>query len=277
METDTYIVTGATGSIGRAIVAGLLERAPAPCRIVGAVRRPDALAQYAAALPRRDGVEIEAATLRLDSAASVRELAATAAARRWRVKALIHNAGTMPGPMILTGDGFEAATQTNFLAPALLTRLLLPLMTEGAVVVATTSMTRRIVRIRPDWDERSRLHHGRFTTYGRSKLMLACLATRLSEELAPRGIRANCTDPGIVDSAMLRMGNAVVDRLADHLFRPLVYTPAQGAAPALEAVFSPLTGHLFTLHSHSPLPRRWLRHWHVVAEAIDKFDARTRT
>ena len=124
--------------------------------------------------------------------------------------------------------------------------ILLPLMDEGSAVVFTTSMTRHIVRRRADWQQRAIEHHGRFTTYGRSKLMLTDFARSLARELAPRGIRVNCSDPGIVDSGIITMGNPFVDRLADIFFRPIIHSPARGARGAIRAALdSDATGRIF--------------------------------
>ncbi len=115
-------------------------------------------------------------------------------------------------------------------------------------------MTRRIARFRRDWDQLAIKRHSRFVTYGRSKKMITAYALDLSRRLSPRGIRVNCSDPGIVDSAIITLGHPVIDRLSNLLFRPLIYTPAQGAAPAIAALTSPHTARIFTLRRSRPIP-----------------------
>ena len=255
MKGLTYIVTGATGGIGKAITEGLI--AGGAGRVILACRNTAKAQSLIASLDRRD-TELEAIQLDLESFDSVRRCAAEVAERGYMVDGLFNNAGTMPGEMRLTADGYESATQTNFLATALFTRLLLPAVADGGGIVFTTSMTRRIARLRDDWRERAVTHHHRFTTYGRSKLMLTHFALDLSRELAPRGIRVNCSDPGIVDSAIITMGNRAIDYLSDKIFRPAISTPAQGAAPALAAMSADVTGCIFTLRGHSPIPASYL-------------------
>lgn len=247
----TYIVTGATGGIGKAITEGLTARGAG--RVILACRNLAKARKVIGSLDPGSTV-LEAKELDLESFESVRKFAAEIIAEGVSIDGLFNNAGTMPGEMRLTADGYESATQTNFLSTALLTRLLLPAMNEGCAILFTTSMTRRISRLRADWKERAVNHHHRFTTYGRSKLMLTHFALDLSKELAPRDIRVNCSDPGIVDSAIITMGNSAVDYLCDKFFRPVISTPCEGASPALRAMTDNVSGHIFTLKKQFPIP-----------------------
>lgn len=249
--TETYIVTGATGGIGRAIVEGLISQGAS--HVILACRNI-AKANLMIESLEAGTTTLEARQLDLMDSTSVCRFAEKIVAEQFQIKALFNNAGIMPGGVTLSPDRHEAATQTNFLSTMMLTEQLLPAITPGAAIIFTTSMTRRIARFRPDWAERAISHHGRFTTYGRSKKMLTAYALLLSQRLAPAGIRVNCSDPGIVDSAIITMGNRIIDRLSALLFRPLIYTPKQGATPALAAMKSPLTAHIFTLHSFHPIP-----------------------
>lgn len=265
MIEGACIVTGATGGIGKAITRGLLDRGAG--RVILACRNEDKCLRMIEAMGESRGA-LEFMSLDLESFASVRHFAESCASRGMSIAALFNNAGTMPGGVNMTEDGFESATQTNFLATGLLTELLLPLMPQGASIVFTTSMTRRIVKLRDDWRQRSVEHHGRFTTYGRSKLMLTHYALDLSLRLAERGITVNCSDPGVVDSAIMTMGNCIVDKLADMIVRPVISTPEQGAAPALDAVESGLTGRIFTHAGNKPIPADYQRNpLHAIPSA----------
>lgn len=255
-EGDVYIVTGATGGIGRAITEGLVRKGAG--KVILACRNLRKAEDLIASLSAGNTM-LEAMELDLESMDSVRQFSSAIRARGISVDGLFNNAGTMPGEMRLTADGYESATQTNWLATALLTQLLLPAIADGGGIVFTTSMTRRIARLRSDWRQRAVNHHHRFTTYGRSKLMLTHFALDLADKLGIRGIRVNCSDPGIVDSAIITMGNKIIDYLSDRLFRPVISTPAQGAAPALAAMEANVTGAIFTSRGHSPIPSAYLR------------------
>ena len=252
-----YIVTGATGGIGRAIVEGLI-RDHAPCRIIMAVRNTSRGESLAATLHRPDSVSVDVMPLDLASLDSVRRFAATLTDSGTRVTALLNNAGVMPGGVTVTADGLEIATQTNFVSTALLTHLLLPVIDDDGAIVFTTSVTRYLPRLRRDWARLAIRRHQRFVTYGRSKLMLTHYALHLAESLKERGIRVNCSDPGVADTGIIGLGHPLIDRLADLLVRPIIHTPAQGAAPALRALTADTTATILTYQGNSPIPRRWL-------------------
>lgn len=248
-STDTYIVTGATGGIGGALVEALMHRRVPhiilACRDIGRARQ--LIDRLSASTD--SSTTLTAMHLDLTSMASVDRFAEQFLSMKLPLKALLNNAGTMPGGVHVTADGYEEATQTNFLAPVRLTRRLLPAMSAGSSIVFTTSMTRHMVRLRNDWRQHAiacRHPLRRFTVYGRSKLMLTLYARLLSDELAPRGIQVNCSDPGIADTAIIKMNNRIIERLSELFFRPLINTPGQGAEPALRALDSSAQATIFT-------------------------------
>lgn len=254
VNQDTYIVTGATGGIGKALVKELVNRNVA--RVILACRNTALASQLIADY---NGADTKLLTIHLDleSFDSVIAFADEVKSRGYMVKALLNNAGTMPGEVRITSDGYESATQTNFLSTMLLTELLLPTLRDGSAIVFTTSMTRRIAAFHENWDVLSKRHHNRFVTYGRSKKMLTAYAALLSDRLRNKGNRVNCSDPWIVDSGIINMGNRIIDNLSSRLFRPLIYTPAQGASSAIAAMDSELTGTIFSLRKTDAISAKY--------------------
>lgn len=231
-ENDSvHIVTGATGGLGRAIIAGLVEQGVQDivlaCR--NAEKSKTLIAEY------KGRARLTHIPLDLMSLESVRAFADEIHRRGYHIQALINNAGVLPERHTLSHDGQEAAMQTNYTATRLLTELLLDRMTTGSHIVLTTSLTRHITR----------LPLGRFTRYGLSKRKLHQWGLRLARELEPRGIIVALADPGAANTAMISMGCRPIDYLADRLARPLMSTPEQGAEPALMAAKADTTGLLF--------------------------------
>ncbi len=263
MNIPAHIVTGATGGIGSAIVEALVARQAA--RVILAVRNLQSgirLAErYAGAVTR-----VEVAECDLSSFRSVREFAGYIKENHIPVAALINNAGMLARQKAVTVDGYEATMQVNFLSPALLSHLLVSEMTAGSSIIFTTSFMRRIGYIEPDWQGLSIHHFNRFVVYSWSKLMLAQYAREIAPELSREGIRVNCTDPGIVNTEILRLGCAPVDWLADRVLRPFISTPAYAARATMAALDSPLTGQVFTPSSHSPIAMRDYRR--ISANAV---------
>lgn len=248
ISRDAYIVTGATGNIGRAIVNELITRKVPniilACRNVEHARQM--IEEFA---PHADSTTITAIHLDLTSMASVDKFAEQFLSMGLPLKALLNNAGTMPCGINITPDDYEEATQTNYLATIRLTRRLIPAMSSGSSIIFTTSMLRHFVRICDDWEQlstASRHPLRRFIVYGRSKLMLTHYAKQLSDELNPRGIRVNCSDPGIVDSPILDMKSSILNRLSKILLYPFFNTPTQGAKPVIKAMLSDVNAAIFT-------------------------------
>ena len=79
-------------------------------------------------------------------------------------------------------------------------------------------------------------------TYSRSKSALTHFAMYMAH--CYTSLNINCADPGVVDSDMITM-HRWYDRIADHLFRPLISTPAQGAQALLTALNTTESGLLF--------------------------------
>lgn len=256
MNTEVYIVTGATGAIGRSIVEMLIKEKAS--HVILACRNSTKAERVIAELSICGDTTLEFMPLDLELLTSVKQFCKNFSQCGYRVKALFNNAGTMPKDLSITADGLESATQTNYVATWLLTKGLLKFMDEGSRIIFTTSLTRYIVRLRSDWKRHAIAHHHRFTTYGRSKLMLTQAALQLSRQLQEKGIKVNCSDPGIVDSDMIKMGHKIIDTLCDRFFRPYISTPAQGAQAALNAYHSALSGYIFTKKKHKPIKdRNW--------------------
>lgn len=264
-DSAIYIVTGATGSIGTEIARALVTQGKAVMLACRNMRKADALKKELEA--SGCGGEILTGELMLDSLAGIRSFADYVKSLRRQVAALINNAGVMCRYRSVTADGFEQTLAVNYLGTVLLTELLLPAVVDCGSVTFTTSITRKIHSLRePILDEPTR-KFAQLGTYGRSKLALTHYALYLSQrsDVAQRGIRVNCADPGVVNTSMITM-QRWYDPLANVFFRPFISTPAQGASSALSAMSSDASGQIFK-HRHTP---------HPIAADLRKSDAALR-
>lgn len=257
MNPSCYIVTGAGGSIGLAIAEELARQGK---WVIMACRN------LFKDTPQRDRLNTQydgrVSIMQLDLA-SLDNIAAFAQRihdEGITVQALINNAGVMCKHFSLTRDGYETTIGVNFIGTYLLTRLLIPSMTQGSNIVFTTSMTRYIGSVDKRFFEATEASYARFKYYSRSKLAITLLTAHMASRLAERGIRVNATDPGVVNSNMIHM-DAWFDPLADRFFRPLISTPAQGAIGAIAAATTTdVTQAIFKRERHNPIPQRIKRH-----------------
>jgi NAD(P)-dependent dehydrogenase (short-subunit alcohol dehydrogenase family) len=197
----------------------------------------------------------------LASLDGVRALADQVRADNDRLDVLVNNAGVgfgaPGGERQLSKDGHELRFAVNFLAPVLLTRLLLPLLRESAParVVNVASLGQEPI----DFGdlEMNRRYDG-VTAYRRSKLALVAYGFDLAEELRGDGVAVNSLHPATyMDTAMVRESRV----------EP-ASTVERGAAATLRLVTEDVgTGHFFNgtrearakPQAYDPAARRQLR------------------
>jgi NAD(P)-dependent dehydrogenase (short-subunit alcohol dehydrogenase family) len=160
------------------------------------------------------------------------------------LKAIANNAGIMNRHFQQIADGTELTIAVNYKNTRLLNELLIDSVAEGGVIAFTSSLTRFMYHKGETVDNLSADQFHQLRTYGLSKRMLTDYARELSVRLAPKGVRVNCADPGIVDSSMITMSRWY-DPLANIFFRPFIRSPRHGAIPMLRALQSHLTAKIF--------------------------------
>jgi NAD(P)-dependent dehydrogenase (short-subunit alcohol dehydrogenase family) len=152
----------------------------------------------------------------LASLADIRRFAAELNADYDRIDLLVNNAGIGTGPddapRETSADGYERRFAVNYLAPFLLTRLLLDRIRAAA--------PSRIVNVASDGQEpldfdnvMLETGYSGYWAYCRSKVALVMMTLDLAEELKDVGVTANSMHPGAyMDTTMVReMHHAVVD------------------------------------------------------------------
>jgi NAD(P)-dependent dehydrogenase (short-subunit alcohol dehydrogenase family) len=134
----------------------------------------------------------------------------------WHVKSvdfLVNNGGIGGGMMFtdITAEYFDKMFDINFKGPFFLTQDLLPLMSDGATIVNSSSMS-------------SCIAPPGYSAYGPSKAALTSWTRYLAKELAPRKIRVNAVSPGPVHS---NFGDGAFDKHPEYI-KPLAEQPALG-------------------------------------------------
>lgn len=180
------------------------------------------------------------------------------------IRLLMNNAGTMCTHFQLTPDGLERTVAVNYVAPYLLTRMLLPLMEEGTRVVCMVSCTYAIGKITPEFLTRGKKGcFWRIPIYSNTKLALWLFVRKLALLVKEKGILVNAADPGIVSTDIIRM-DMWFDPLTDIFFRPFIRTPKQGAATAIHLLLDELpegtTGKMFASCKERNLSEKYLQH-----------------
>ncbi|HLI89148.1 MAG TPA: SDR family oxidoreductase [Ktedonobacteraceae bacterium] len=197
MQGKICLITGATSGIGKATALGL-ARMGATVVMVGRDRaRSEAVQSEIKARSGNSAVDLLIADL--SSQASIRQLVRDFQQRYPQLHVLINNAGVYMLTRKETVDGLEMTFAVNYLAPFLLTNLLLDTLKASAParIVNVSSDAQNAGYIRMD-DLQSRQRYRSMRAYGQSKLALTMFGYELARRLAGTGVTVNSLHPGFV-------------------------------------------------------------------------------
>ncbi|KAB8229922.1 uncharacterized protein BDW43DRAFT_321786 [Aspergillus alliaceus] len=140
LEGKVILVTGGNNGLGKETVKQLAKHNPTKI-YMGARSKAKASAAIAELKEQVPSANIIYLEIDLASFSSIKRAAATFLAENDRLHILVNNAGVFATPPGLTEDGYEIQFGTNYLGPALFTKLLLPILEN------TTSISEGDVRI----------------------------------------------------------------------------------------------------------------------------------
>lgn len=190
------VVTGASKGIGAAIATGL---AAAGARVVVNYASDKAGAEKTVAAIKTAGGEAVAVQGDVSRADDVKRLFAETRQAYGRLDVLVNNAGVFRFAPLeeITGAEYQRQFGINVLGPLQATREALPLFgPEGGSVINISSIV-------------SRMGIPGSAVYAGTKGALDTITQVLASELAPRKIRVNSINPGMVESEGARAGGFI--------------------------------------------------------------------
>lgn len=235
------IITGADGGMGTEITRAVAQ---AGYRVIMACYNREKAEQKCRMLKEETkNPDIEVRLIDLANLSTVAAFADALLKEGNPIALLMNNAGTMETRRCVTVDGLERTVSVNYVGPYLLTRKLLPLMSEGTRVVQMVSCTYAIGTLQfPYFFEQGRKgSFWRIPVYSNTKLALTLFTLRLAELVKERGVVVNCADPGIVSTDIITM-HMWFDPITDLIYRPLIRTPRQGADTAIHLLLDEEAG-----------------------------------
>ena len=256
----TIVITGATSGLGRLAAIELARQGARLAITARDARRADAT--RAAIEEVHPGAEVRVFSADLTRLDDVRRVGREIAAAYEQVDVLVNNAGIHAFEQRVTADGFPEMVAVNYLAPWLLTRELLPVLTRtpGAriVNVASEASRRHGTLALPEdlTDTTPFTARGSSVVYGKTKLLDIMFTRELARRIEDTGVTANCLDPGF---NVTGLGREL--RFAAPLERALrllrVGDPARGAGLivrlATDPAFAGRNGGYYSVRSEKPL------------------------
>jgi NAD(P)-dependent dehydrogenase (short-subunit alcohol dehydrogenase family) len=192
MTKRTIVITGASDGIGAA-AARRLSRAGENVVVVG---RSESKTNAVATELGVDSFVADFADL-----SQVRALAQELRSRYPRIDVLANNAGGMVSTIRMTGDGYEQTYQVNYLAPFLLTTLLMDVLVDSRAAVINTSSSAHKLLGGVTIDDLENTHHHRPSkAYALTKLLIILFTKELHRQYHDAGLSAVAFHPGYVDS-----------------------------------------------------------------------------
>jgi retinol dehydrogenase-14 len=233
----TVLVTGATSGIGRATALGLATMG-AHVAITGRDlgRTENAAREISAA----GGLNVDVFVADLSSQAQVRRLAGEVLEGLPRIDVLVNNVGGYWSTRHVTEDGLEHTFALNHLAPFLLTNLLLERLERSAPARVVTVASNAQATGRIDFDDlQGERSYSGGRAYSQSKLANVLFTYHLASRLRESAVTANALHPGVVRTSFGAEDPARIQRLLIPFLRPVLKSPAQGAATSIHLASAP--------------------------------------
>ncbi|KAH0499737.1 hypothetical protein TgHK011_006912 [Trichoderma gracile] len=209
----TIAITGATSGIGyetaRALYATGAKLLITARDVDKARKAIDKIVSSVPPVNGRQYQEIDIVYMDMDSLTSVRQAAGEILTRTKTINVLINNAGIAGVPFEHTKDGLERNWGVNYVAPFLLTHLLLPHLEASSSparrsrIVNLSTTGHRLFPTHLEDPNFEKTPYEPMSAYATSKLALIYHANYLDRHFAARGIRAVSVHPGTIQTPML--------------------------------------------------------------------------
>ena len=237
MAGKTVLVTGGTGGIGRATAMGLAMMG-VHLGITG--RDRGRTEQAAAEIRAASGGQVDMFVADLSSQSEVRRLADEVLQACPRLDVLVNNVGGYWNTRHVTADGLERTFALDYLAPFLLTNLLLDRLKQSAPARVVTVASNAHTTGRIDFDDlQSERSYSGSRGDSQSKLGNVLFTYELARRLQATSVTANALHPGVVSTSFGAEDPGGVQRLFVPFVRPFLKTPVQGAATSILLASSP--------------------------------------
>ena len=231
-------ITGGTSGIGRETVKGLASTGATVVFTARDIKKGEDTKREI--IKETGNNNVEYLMCNLASFSSIRECVEEFKKRYQRLDVLINNAGVLTMERRESEDGIELDFAVNFLAPFLLTNLLLPTLKQSspARIINVSSSMHIEGKINFD-DLESKKVFNKYKAYAQSKLALILFTKKFAKELSNDGVTVNALNPGVVGTEMTMQNVRTLNPIVSFIYRQTLITPAKGAETSMYLATSP--------------------------------------
>jgi len=277
------LVTGSTSGIGKVTARELANRGATV--VLVSRSRAKGEATQAEIKQATGNQEVELLVADLGVLEDVRRLAAEFQHTHDHLHLLVNNAGAAYPRRTLTAEGLEATLAVNYLAPFLLTELLLDTLKASAPARIVNVSSAQHATVSMEFDNlQGEKAYATLRNYGQAKLALLLWTYELARRLEGTGVTVNALHPGITASNF-PAGMTGPAAWAMKLSKPFLLTAEQGAQTTLYLATSPqvegVTGKYFAKSQEKSSSSRsydqtvGLRLWEVTEQLVARVAQRT--
>lgn len=241
MQGKTVLITGANAGLGKETALALARQG---ARIIMLCRDAEKSETARQEIIAATQASIDLVIADLNDLDEVRRAAGEIRQLAPRLDVLINNAGFMTSSAQVSRNNFEASFAVNYLAHALLTRLLLDTLRASAPARIINITSSAHARAKPEQLLAANSRCSGFTAYCNSKLAGVLFTFSLSRELAKEregsGVTVHAVDPGFVDTAFgEKAGIPSFFRILKPFITRWVKPPEEGARTAVKVASDP--------------------------------------
>lgn len=238
MRGKICLVTGSTSGMGKVTAKELANRG-ATVVLVSRYREKGEATQ--AEIKRETGNEnVDLLVADLSLLQDVRRLATEFQQKYRHLHVLVNNAGAIYSSRVVTSEGFERTFAVNYLAPFLLTELLVETLKAStpARIVNVSSAVHTTGKVAFD-NLQGEKRYATMSNYAQAKLALILATYELARRLGGTGVTVNVMSPGMMSGDNFNADAVGLLAWVTRLARPFIMTAEKGAQTEIYLATSP--------------------------------------